>query len=110
MRTLRIEMVEKQITTYRCDLCNFTTEHNSGCCGYSTIMICYMCKKDMCHNCRHVYEENSWSDRPDMVVCSECNPDVSKAWDWALDNAGRYDSIVEVTEEAFERIRKGEEL
>lgn len=111
MRTSRTEMVEKIVTTYRCDFCSFSTEHNSGCCGYSAIMSCSICEKDMCHKHRHVYEEEPWSDSyPDFVVCPDCNPDLSVAWNWALCNARRHDSIVEVTKEAFERIKNGEDL
>ena len=96
MRTTRKEMVEIIMTTYKCDFCDFSIDTNKGCCGSAPIMKCNVCEKDMCHDHRHYYEEGG-GDYPDLVVCSECNKVVEPAWEWAEDNAGRYDDISEVT-------------
>ncbi len=96
MITTRIEMVEKKITIYKCDFCNNFSEGNQGCCGVRPIQSCQMCKKDICHTHRHWYSEDDWGDRPyGLYVCDDCKPDADKAWEWALEYAGRHDDIIE---------------
>jgi len=108
MRNTRTVMVEKEITTYKCDLCNYSIEHNKGCCGFAPIMVCNVCKKDCCTDCRKSYFEDWGSDYHDWLVCSECEPLASLAWEIAQQTAGRYESMSNVAETRLEEIKKGE--
>ncbi|KKL78969.1 hypothetical protein LCGC14_2019520 [marine sediment metagenome] len=100
MRTTRIEMVEKEITTWKCDFCDKESEGNSGCCGVRPIMICKICNKDCCREHRHWYSEDDWGDYPyGFYACPNCEPNTTLAWDWAMEYAGRHDDIIEVTME-----------
>lgn len=110
MRVTKTAMVEKEVTTYSCDVCGFSTEYNHGCCGSSTIMKCYFCGQDCCHDHRKSFWENDWNDYPDMTICSTCLPKGQKAWDLALDTAKRYESISSVAKEIFENFEKYEHL
>ena len=102
MRSKRTEMIPKEITTYKCDLCNFSTESNTGCCGSAPIQVCRYCKNDMCREHRHWYSEDDWGDRPyGFYACDTCNNKVSMAWDLALQFAGRHDDMHEITDEYF---------
>lgn len=101
MITKRIELVEVEITTWKCDFCEISTEHNTGCCGSTPIMTCNICRKHMCHKHRHYYQEDGASDYFDVIVCPVCNPKFKEAWEWAQDNAGRHDSIYEVSMNRF---------
>ncbi len=102
MRTKRIEMVEKEITTWKCDFCDFSTEKNTGCCGVSPINMCHYCKKDICREHCNWYSEDDWGDRPaGFYACGECNPRAKMAWELADQFAGRHDSIFEVTDKYF---------
>jgi hypothetical protein len=102
MRVTRTEMVEKEITTYSCDICGHSTEHNSGCCGHSTIMSCDFCGQDCCRDHRESFWEKEWEDYPDMTICSDCLPKGRQAWEIAMEIAGRYDSMYEVAKKVFE--------
>lgn len=103
MRTTRTELVEKQITSYSCDICNWKTENNRGCCGSAPIMTCHFCKKDCCRDCRTTYWENEWSDdRPTLLVCNQCKPKADLIWEIVLDTAGRYDYLLGVIDSVYE--------
>jgi len=107
MRTTKIVQVEKEITTYKCDLCNFSTTNNSGCCSFQPIMVCNFCKRDACNSKHfHVFYENPGSDYYDLGVCSECYPDAREAWDLADERAGRHDMLRDVAERIFKEIRE----
>ena len=101
MRTTRKELVEKEITTYACDFCDFTTENNRGCCGVAPIMYCNICGKDCCHEHREFYTEDHWSDYPDgLYACPECQPRAYSNFMWLEENAARGDDIVQMTIDA----------
>ena len=106
MRTTEKVMVEKEITTYSCDIkgCGFSTTSNSGCCGQSPIMSCDLCGKDACGKHRESKWENEWEDYPDMTICDEClyEGNGNLAWSAALQTAGRYESMRDKTKEIFE--------
>lgn len=105
MRTTKTIMVEKKITTCKCDFCESTTQNNSGCCGVAPIMYCTICEKDMCHRHRKFYTEDEWEDYPyGFYACPDCQPTAGMNWMWLQENAGRLDDIVE---EAIEATRKG---
>lgn len=102
MKTTRKVMVEKEITTWKCDLCNFTTENNRGCCGVAPIMTCRYCKKHVCREHRHFMTEDYSSDYPiGDYVCDDCYPDAKLAWNEAEITAGRYESILEVWDRIY---------
>lgn len=104
MRTTRTEMVPKEITTYTCDICDWSTENNSGCCGSSPIMQCELCEKDCCRDHRESFFEDPWSqDYPNITVCSDCHPKAKLAWEAAVMYAGRYEIIENVVREHYEK-------
>jgi len=107
MRTSEMVMVETEIKTYGCDLCDYTIKHNSGCCGTSPIMVCNVCKKDCCTDCRTSYYEGG-GDYHDWLVCAECKPLADVAWELAGETAGRYDAMDEVAMARLEEIKNGE--
>jgi len=108
MRTTETVMVEKEITTYGCDLCDYSIKHNNGCCGSAPIMMCDVCKKDCCTDCRTSYFENDWEDYHDWLVCAECNQLASLAWEIARETAGRHDQIEEVAKTRLDELKNGE--
>lgn len=93
MRTKRTIVIEKEIITYICDFCTYSTEDNRGCCGFAPIMRCSLCNKDTCSKHRHVYSEDPSSDYYDAIVCDDCNVLFKEAWEWAEKHAERYDNI-----------------
>lgn len=105
MRTTEKVLIEKEITTYKCDFCVFETKNNGGCCGRAPILRCSFCEKDMCYKHRTEFDEDG-GDYYDFCVCPECLPDVQQAWDHAKEYAGRYDDICDVTRSAFKEIRE----
>lgn len=106
MKTTRKVMVEKEITTWKCDLCDYTTENNRGCCGSSPIMTCWICNRDCCSDCRFFFTEDWDEDYPrGFRACSDCKEEADKAWEMALDVAGRHEDIRDVTERMFAILR-----
>ena len=96
MKTKRIEMIEKEITTWKCDFCDKESEGNQGCCGTRPIMECKICDKDICYDHRHFYTEDDWSDYPHgFYACTSCKPEADKAWEYAEAFASRHEDIVE---------------
>ncbi len=91
MRTKTTKTYEKEVTVYKCDFCDYETDHNRGCCGSSPVMQCYFCGKDGCSNHRKSYWENEWEDYPDFTACADCIPKVEKCEQIARMAAGRYD-------------------
>jgi len=106
MRTKRIEMIPKEITTCTCDFCETTTEENRGCCGYATIMSCTICNKDCCRNHRTILSEFPNEDYPDLVICPECLPKAQEAWDIATYIAGRHEDINDVFERVYNNLEE----
>lgn len=102
MRTTKTVLVEKQVTTYKCDLCDYSIENNSGCCGSAPIMQCSLCRQDCCRDCRTAMWEHDWNDYPDMMICNGCQPKGQQAWDIAQQIAGRYEDLTEITKKVFE--------
>ena len=106
MKTVEKKMVEVEVTTWKCDLCDFTTQSNKGCCGTAPIMSCWVCGKDVCRNHRHFFSENPWEDYPrGFYACDECHGEAQAAWDDAVEVAGRYDDILDVVEECIDNNR-----
>lgn len=103
MKTTRTEMVPKEITTWTCDICDWSTENNKGCCGHSPIMTCDLCRKHCCDDHRKSFYEDWDGDYPDATVCSECLPKAELAWEAAKMYAGRYEIIERVMKEHFEK-------
>lgn len=92
MRTTKKVLVEKEVTTWKCDFCDFETEHNHGCCGTRTIHDCSFCGKDCCKDHRKLYWENPWGDDyPDFCACQDCIEKADKCEYIAHQVAGRYD-------------------
>ena len=105
MRTTKTITVEKGVTTYKCDFCDYSTENNRGCCGTAPIMTCEFCEKDICRKHRDFFTEDHWSDYPyGFWACPDCQPKAEEAWDWAQEHAGRHDDIVDVTTARFREI------
>lgn len=98
MRNTRTIMIPKEITTYTCDICGVSTENNKGCCGTRFIMECDLCDNDCCRDCRKFFTEDySGDDYPDgIMACKNCIPYAKELWEWGVQNAGRYDDIVEL--------------
>ena len=108
MKTTRIEMIEKEITTWKCDFCDKESEGNQGCCGVRPIMSCTICKSDICYSHRAWYTEDDCSDYPHgFYACPTCEPNATLAWKWAEEYAGRHDDIVEVTMKRYKEIKDG---
>ena len=94
------------IKTWHCDFCSYTTQDNRGYYCSQPVMECSLCKKHMCTKHRNWYEEDSNSDYADALICPSCDKKFRSAWEWALDNAGRNDDIVEAT---IKRMKEEEE-
>lgn len=105
MRTVEKVMVEKEVTTYTCDICGWNTTNNNGCCGSAPIMKCDLCRQDACqHNGHfHQFEESDFwtSDYPDITMCTDCLPQGEKSWKIARAFAPRYADIREFTIKVF---------
>ncbi len=103
MRKKLTKMVEKTVTVFSCDICDYSTELNSGCCGTSQIMVCDFCGQDCCSDHRTQYRENDWEDYPDMTLCSTCRDNNGEAaWNLALEIAGRHEDMSEIAKKIFE--------
>ena len=88
MKTTKIVLVEKEVTTWKCDFCETSTDHNSGCCGQRQIMTCMYCEKDGCHKHRTVFYEQYDDDYPLTIACQDCAPKITKAIEYAKQQAG----------------------
>ncbi len=100
-----------EVTMWKCDLCDFQTESNKGCCGTAPIMQCWICCKHVCRSHRHFFSEDWHSDYPrGFYACDECREEAQRAWDDALEMAGRYDDILDVVEEQIDAYRFQEEF
>lgn len=98
-------MVKKTITTYKCDLCDFSTTNNKGCCGSAPIMKCTICKKDVCRNHREFFTEDFISDYPHgFYTCFDCEPTAREIWEDEIVNAPRYESVIDNTIERAKKI------
>lgn len=89
-------LVPTTITTWKCDFCAFETKHNTGCCGWRPVVSCCICRKDMCRKHNNSYQEDESSDYADAMVCPDCNIKFKPAWNWAGENAGRYEDLLKV--------------
>ena len=107
MRTTEKIMVEKNVTTYKCDFCDRHTKDNSGCCGSRPIMQCSLCKKDMCSSHREWYQEDSSSDYYDAIICPDCNPAFKLAWEHAKEIAMWDDSLSYIATNLYNEMQKG---
>lgn len=105
MRTTRTVVVEKEITTYKCDFCEYQTENNNGCCGQRSIMICGICGKDACSVHRKSFYEYD-QDYPDITVCADCLPIFEHVWNYAIREAGRGDDISEFCKQTMKEIEQ----
>ena len=105
MRTTRTVMVEKEITTYKCDFCEYQIENNTGCCGQRSIMECGICGKDACRQHRESFYEHD-QDYPDITVCNACLPNFRIAWEEAKILAGRYEDIGDVSKRIFKEMQE----
>lgn len=105
MRTTRTVMVEKEITTYKCDFCEYQIENNTGCCGQRSIMECGICGKDACRQHRKSFYEYD-QDYPDITVCADCLPIFKYVWEYARLNAGRNDDISEFCRKTLKEIEQ----
>lgn len=105
MRTTRTVTYEKEVTTYKCDFCDFKTESNSGCCGYRPIMECDFCNRDICGKHRHELAEDTSGDYyQKLLFCDGCSEIAHQAWDKAVETAGRYDDIFELARNYFKEM------
>lgn len=96
--------VNKKITTYKCDFCDFSTKNNQGCCGVLPIEVCDICEKDICRDHREFFTEDYISDYPSgFYACPNCEPTVREIWEDEIVYAPRYESVIDNT---IERARK----
>lgn len=103
MITSRTILVEKVITTHKCDYCDYSTENNTGCCGWRPVMKCHLCSKDCCRD--HVeYFEEVPCDYPYLVVCEGCKEWAVAAWEWANETAGRHDDLREMIMKMYKEV------
>ena len=103
MKTTKTVVVEKEVTTWKCDFCDFEidNEDNRGCCGSAPIMTCHFCGNDACRKHRESIQENSWAENSEFVVCQDCKPKVDMCQHITSNIIGRYDSWVEVMEKIY---------
>ena len=101
MRKTITKLIPTEITTYTCDICFYTTENNTGCCGDAPLMSCGICGVDVCRNCRECYVEDYDADYCDIIVCVSCDEKFNYSWEWALENTGRNEAIDEVAKEHY---------
>ncbi len=106
MRSTKTIVVEKEVTTWKCDFCDFQTDDNRGCCGSAPIMQCSFCGKDACRNHREAFFENYSDDYPDFYACEDCIPKVNKCNYIAEQIAGRYDIWTEVVKKVYENFEE----
>lgn len=111
MRTVEKKMVEIEEVTWKCDLCDFTTKSNKGCCGTAPIMKCKVCGNDVCRKHRTFFTEDLWADYPyGLYACDNCLEEVQSAWDEAQCVANRHDDILKVVEEVIDGYRYQKEF
>ena len=109
MRSTKTIMVEKEVTTWKCDFCDYQTDHNKGCCGSAPVMKCNFCEKDACREHRKAYFENSWTqDYPDFMACEDCIPKADKCEYIATQVAGRYEIWTEVVDKIWNNFEEYE--
>ena len=101
MKTTKKVIIEKEIDVYKCDFCDYETEHPEG----WSITQCDICKRHCCRHHREIYTEDPYSDKVDIITCLDCKPLMDMAWEWAQDNAGRYDDISEIAIQRFHEIK-----
>ncbi len=65
----KVEVIE--INVYCCDLCGKTIEDNRGFCGTTPIMVCEICGRHCCKDCR-VSHYDDFGDCPTAVYCKHC--------------------------------------
>jgi flavoprotein len=94
MKTTRTELREVVILIAKCDFCEYKVETEQPYVSHGQIACCTICNKHMCPRHRTSFSEDG--DTVDAFVCPECEPKFRKAWDWALENAGRHDDILEI--------------
>lgn len=80
MRTTKTVVVEKEVTTYKCDHCDYSTTKITGMCGLGNMNVCDFCKSDCCRDHHNVIYEDS-SDYYTLGVCKRCWPLTEKIWD-----------------------------
>ena len=105
MRTKEIRTIKKEVTIYKCDFCDYTTEKNTTyVSGYEPIAACSFCDKDICNSHRKYYEHfyknvdyDDYDDAIALIVCPDCKPVIDEAWDWAEDVLELGDSMRELT-------------
>jgi len=96
VRTKTTKTVQIEVTTYKCDFCDFAVDNQVSKFGTAPVIACHVCKRDACREHRATYSDDSGSDYPDAVVCVECRPVFDAAWQRADEVAGRHDSRLEV--------------
>lgn len=102
--TTRKLMVEVEEKTWKCDFCDFQLVTRSV--GFGRGMThCTVCRKDCCGKHAKWYAENSDSDYSDARICPDCDPQFSEAWEWAKQNAGRYEDFMEVVNRRLQESR-----
>lgn len=106
MITTRTELVEKEITTYACDFCDYSIEHNKGYCGVAPIQECHFCGKHLCRECRTEEWENDDSYSAEMRACPDCKERALEAWEIARDFAGRHDRMYDVVQNVFKNLEE----
>lgn len=108
MRTHGVKIVEVPLITYRCDApgCSEerTLEHGQSR-ARSGMFQCDICGHDCCRKHTVWFEESSANDSPDFTCCHVCQPELTEAWNWALERAGRHDSIEDVTRARLKEMR-----
>lgn len=106
MKTTEKKMVEVEVTTWKCDLCDLTIENNRGCCGTAPIMRCQICNKDVCREHRTFFTEDYGEDYPHgFYACDNCREEAQRAWDDAQEVAGRHEDILKVVKECIDGYR-----
>ena len=105
MKTTKEVTGTKKVTTWSCDAdgCDVTTDRNTGCCGISTIMICDICNKHVCHKHRELHwDERKQDGGPDVTICKDCEPHATEVREVVDHIIGRYDNLLDVFTEVHE--------
>lgn len=94
------EMVPKTTTHWKCDFCETKKSGTNGSCGWAFIRSCDLCGKDFCHDHGKYFTEDPQEDYPHGIdACVDCKEEAEKAWDYAIETAGRYEDM----RDAFKR-------
>lgn len=94
------EVITKKIVKiYHCDFCDRTSENGLR------VVTCKICGRQACRLHITYYAEYHSGDTYDICVCKECDTTFSRAWYYALENAGRHDDIVEVALEEYKAMK-----